>query len=243
MPTHIRFIFVLFLLLVIIPSIKAQWVQTSGPTGGAVQSIAVSDTDVFAGTYYGGVFLSTNYGTTWSAVNSGLTNTDVQCLAVSGANVFAGTKGGVFLSTDNGGSWNAANSGLNNSDVRSIAISGTNLFAGTYYNGAWKRPLSDMITAIERIATDLPTHFNLQQNYPNPFNPSTTMSYTIPKESFVTIKVYDLIGREIKTLVSENKPAGNYSVNFNGTNLPSGIYFYTIRAGSFMQTKKMVLLK
>jgi tartrate-resistant acid phosphatase type 5 len=83
----------------------------------------------------------------------------------------------------------------------------------------------------------------LMQNYPNPFNPSTEIKYTIPKSGFVTIKVYNLLGREVATLVNEEKAAGNYSVTFNGANLSSGVYFYTMQEGDFLQTKKLVLLK
>ncbi len=86
-------------------------------------------------------------------------------------------------------------------------------------------------------------NFILYQNYPNPFNPKTTILYSIPKESLVTIKVYDVLGREIETLVNERKPRGNYSIDFNSSKLPSGIYFYRLTAGSYTSTKKMVILK
>jgi Secretion system C-terminal sorting domain len=92
---------------------------------------------------------------------------------------------------------------------------------------------------------DSPSHkeFELNQNYPNPFNPATTIQYSIPKRSFVTIKVYNVLGKEISTLVNERKAEGNYSVDFNAVNLPSGIYFYRMQAGKFSLTKKFVLLK
>jgi photosystem II stability/assembly factor-like uncharacterized protein len=85
--------------------------------------------------------------------------------------------------------------------------------------------------------------YNLSQNYPNPFNPSTIISYSIPKESFVDLKVFDILGREIAELVKEQKAAGKYSVQFDGTNLSSGVYFYSITAGNYHQTKKMILTK
>jgi hypothetical protein len=85
--------------------------------------------------------------------------------------------------------------------------------------------------------------FKLFQNYPNPFNPTTKIKYEIPEMSFVTIKVYDVLGKEIATLVNEEKPYGNFEVEFNGHGLASGIYYYRIMAGNFLQTKKMILLK
>ena len=85
--------------------------------------------------------------------------------------------------------------------------------------------------------------FTLYQNYPNPFNPVTNVKYSIPKESFVTIKVYDILGKEISSLVNERKSAGDYSVEFNAGKLPSGVYFYRMHAGSFVSAKKFVLLK
>jgi hypothetical protein len=91
--------------------------------------------------------------------------------------------------------------------------------------------------------SNIPKTFELQQNYPNPFNPSTTIKYNLPKDAYVTMKIYDIVGREIYTLVNENKQAGYYSVNFNGSNLASGIYFYRIKAGDFISVKKMLLIK
>jgi len=99
-------------------------------------------------------------------------------------------------------------------------------------------------------ATETPNYCHLYQNYPNPFNPSTTIYYSIPDLpagrqglSFVTLKVYDVLGNEIATLVNEEKPIGNYTVEFDATNLPSGIYFYQLRAGNYVETRKMVLMK
>lgn len=110
-------------------STQAQWTQANGPFGGDVYSLATSGTYLFAGTNEG-VYLSTNNGTSWTAVNSGLTNLNVQYLAVSGTNLFAGTLGGgVFLSINNGTSWTST--GLSNNAIHALAVNGTNLFAGT----------------------------------------------------------------------------------------------------------------
>jgi hypothetical protein len=88
-----------------------------------------------------------------------------------------------------------------------------------------------------------PTSYSLAQNFPNPFNPSTTIKYSVPNDGLVQIKIYDISGKEVMNLVNENKVAGNYEVKFNGANLSSGIYFYRINAGEFVQTKRMVLVK
>jgi hypothetical protein len=82
-----------------------------------------------------------------------------------------------------------------------------------------------------------------EQNYPNPFNPSTTISWQLPVDAFVSLKVYDVLGNEVASLVNEEKPAGIYEVEFDASTLSSGTYFYRLEAGSFVQTRKMILLK
>jgi hypothetical protein len=90
---------------------------------------------------------------------------------------------------------------------------------------------------------ELPKDYQLFQNYPNPFNPTTNIRYQITKNNLITIKVYDLLGKEIETLVNQKQTPGIYEVQFNGSNLSSGVYFYRIQSGDFMQTKKMLLIK
>ena len=100
-----------------------------------------------------------------------------------------------------------------------------------------------IVTEVESESGNVPGTYTLSQNYPNPFNPSTTISYQLPAYSMVTIKVYDILGREVETLVNEEKEAGYYSIDFNGSDLPSGVYFYKLTAGNFISTRKMLLLK
>jgi hypothetical protein len=85
--------------------------------------------------------------------------------------------------------------------------------------------------------------YELQQNYPNPFNPSTNIAFRLPAKSFVSLKVFDLVGREVVTLMSQEKPVGTYNVTFDASKLPSGVYFYHLQAGTFIETKKLVLLR
>ena len=99
------------------------------------------------------------------------------------------------------------------------------------------------ITKVEKLGSDIPTTYMLEQNYPNPFNPETSIRFNVPKESFVTVKVYNTLGEVVATLVNEEKSAGVYSVSFKANNLTSGIYFYTIKANDFSSTKKMILMK
>jgi hypothetical protein len=155
-------------------------------------------------------------------------------------------------STDGGESWQTDTRLTNksgNSENPSVAVSGSVVHTIWSDNRDgnpeiyYKQDPSGNIVSVENISPDLPDNFKLYQNYPNPFNPATTISYSIPKISFVSLKVYDILGREIKTLVNEDMTAGNYSVNFDASNLAPGIYFYTIKAGAFVRCKKMVLLK
>ena len=96
---------------------------------------------------------------------------------------------------------------------------------------------------IVNVSYDVPAEFVLSQNFPNPFNPSTRISYFVPKESFVSIKVYDFLGREVSTLVSETKSTGSYELSFDASTLPSGTYFYTLIADNYSETKKMIVIK
>lgn len=93
------------------------------------------------------------------------------------------------------------------------------------------------------VEVKVPNRFDLSQNYPNPFNPTTTIIYEIAKETIVSLKVYDVIGNEVVTLVNETKPAGTYEVIFDATNLSNGVYLYKIQAGNFTATKKLILMK
>ncbi len=105
------------------------------------------------------------------------------------------------------------------------------------------KPYSVTPTRIEKQASSFPKTFALLQNYPNPFNPVTTIKYQIPKISRVNLTVFDILGNRIAVLVNQEKSPGEYSVEFNGSNLASGVYFYRIQAGNYLSTKKLILLK
>jgi hypothetical protein len=96
---------------------------------------------------------------------------------------------------------------------------------------------------VKELGNGIPDEFALMQNYPNPFNPTSAIRYSIPEASFATIKVYDMLGNEVATLINEEQPAGNYEVDFNAAGLSSGMYLYRLQAGNFVEVKKMILMK
>jgi hypothetical protein len=130
-------------------------------------------------------------------------------------------------------------------EPKSYSYTDNSVNSGTYYYRLKQIDFDGSFSYSEVLEVNfgLPTEFALEQNYPNPFNPTTTISYSIQELSFVTLKIYDVLGSEVTTLANEDKPAGNFEVEFDATGLPSGTYFYRIQAGNFVETKKMVLMK
>jgi photosystem II stability/assembly factor-like uncharacterized protein len=218
----------------------------SGLPNALINVLTFSGKYLYAGTSTG-VYRTTNNGASWISVSTGLTNKYICVFADDPAvpgKLFTGTySGGVFLTTNNGSTWSNVSIGLPAWDIYALTVCGTNLVAGTNGSNVWYRPLSEIITDVNRAKSDISINFSLSQNYPNPFNPVTNISFSIPKRSFVSIKVYDLLGREVSTIISEEMPAGSYSQQWNATNMPSGVYFYRLHAGQFAETKKLVLLR
>jgi hypothetical protein len=134
------------------------------------------------------------------------------------------------------------NNALPTRQLTSILISpySDTMFVSTTTHGVLK--VWNYLTDVDEEKT-LPTEFVLHQNYPNPFNPTTTIKFQIPHSSFVILKVFDLLGREVATLVNEEMGAGSYEKNFDDSGLASGVYLYRLQAGSFTQTKKLLLLR
>ena len=122
------------------------------------------------------------------------------------------------------------------------------LYSQSYYcwtveKWKYKGTLPSFTTAVEEIGGTIPDGFSLSQNYPNPFNPTTTIEFSLPQSGFVSLRVFDLLGQEIATLANEERPAGTYQATFDASSLPSGTYFYILKAGAYSEVKKMVILK
>ncbi len=208
--------------------------------------------DIFAGTG-SGVFRSTDNGATFvPADTSGLDYSNSALAAGSDGSVYAATDAyGVFRSTDYGKSWRGINSGLGDMYLSSLCIDHEGyLYAGTHFGGLYKS--AAVVSSVRINPESLPAGFSLSQNWPNPFNPSMVITYQLPANSLVTLKVYDVLGREVKAMVDGPQVAGVHSVTFSAGDLPSGVYFYRIVAtnsadplkpGYFIETKKLTVIK
>jgi Secretion system C-terminal sorting domain/Photosynthesis system II assembly factor YCF48 len=210
----------------------------------------------------GKIFVSTDYGFEWNEKVSGTTE-NLYDVKFKNANegAVAGANGVVRFTSDGGTTWNEDKflSGLTQKDIISFTLVDSNTVSSLTVNNYNKyRKNSNRAGADSSFFLSVSTEpfvgvddeenttikqYKLEQNYPNPFNPSTKINYSLSQFGLVTLKVYDLLGKEVSTLVNEEKNAGNYEVNFNGIGLPSGIYFYKLTAGNFTETKKLVLIK
>ncbi len=205
-----------------------------------------SPTYLFAGTSDAKIYRTSNNGLNWvQCYSQSPASNAIYSLKYYANRLIAGTAQGIFYSYNQGNNWLPVNDGFPpNTEIRSDAIvySTLNVYVAPT-NGVYRRPLSQL-TAISSTQ-NVVNNFKLEQNYPNPFNPSTQINFELRNKNYVTLKVYDLIGNEIATLVNENKNAGRYSVTFDAGkyNLSSGMYFYKLSADDFEDTKRMVLVK
>ena len=119
--------------------------------------------------------------------------------------------------------------------------SGSNWLDGGWIN--FRPDTVDYSVGINQISSNVPERYTLSQNYPNPFNPSTVINFSLPVKGFVTLKVYDVLGQEVATLVNNVLTVGEYAYEFDASRLSSGIYFYTLKGENFVETKKMMLVK
>ncbi len=217
---------------------------TYGLYDTVVSSLLKSGNILFAGNDHG-LFKNNLIDTVWTP--AAFTDTSIVFLTGNNnmifAEIYADNKFELFASTNNGTTRNSVNAGMDNIAAYAAGMNDTYMFVGTWGEGVWRRPLSELVTGIAGKQNNFPSQFYLSQNYPNPFNPSTTIQYELPKSSMVVLKVYDVLGREVETLVNERQSPGIHSVYFNASGLNSGVYFYRLEAGQFSLTKKLMLIK
>lgn len=228
-------------------------------------NVSLSDTTINfydiskKGTYYtdgnnfcivgtgGRIYKSTNGGATWVQKPSGTTN-NLRSIYQHTADsiVVVGDNGTVRFSTNGGESW-FTDSYFNSPSTRNYkAVSLVNRDYKTYSalsDTIWFVSEESFIIGIEPISTEVPNGFSLYQNYPNPFNPGTVIRFQVSSSSSVKLIVYDVTGREIETLVDHQLGAGSYIVDFDGSRIASGVYYYKLIANDFVETRKMVLIK
>jgi trimeric autotransporter adhesin len=204
-------------------------------------------------------------GTSWSSLGSGMTGSIpmVRAFIILNNELIAG---GTFSSAGevsasniakwNGTNWSALSSGISGNsfpNVEALALFNNNLFAGGLFYGAGTYLANNIAKwgtsiGIKKISENIPEKFTLEQNYPNPFNPTTNIKYRVPSGSiadnkFVLLKIFNILGKEVETLVNEKQTPGTFEVNWNAENYPSGVYYYTLSSGDFKETMRMLLVK
>jgi photosystem II stability/assembly factor-like uncharacterized protein len=203
----------------------------------------------FYGFGSGHIFKSTDSGDSWIDISDNLPDIPAPAVIIDPNNtnhVYVGTDVGVFVSTTGGGNWQDFNDGLPDvvqaMDLNYTTVNNV-IRVMTHGNGAYERKFLSQIVSVSEDDPATVSDFKLEQNYPNPFNPTTNFELWISDFGFVSLKVYDVLGNEIATLINEELPSGTHKVEFDGTALPSGAYFYRLETGNYVETKKMVLLK
>ena len=235
------------------------WTQTA-LNNKTVISLAVSGNNIYASiSDTGGIYRSINNGTSWT--RAPLYNKHIESITADGNNIFATTvnvsnSGGIYVSTNNGVNWYIKNEGFSYipSSIYTLAILNNYAFVGTSRDtSVWRRPISEIV-GVQNISTEVPSVYSLSQNYPNPFNPTTKIRFYIPRwrgeGGWTTLRVYDVMGREVQTLVNETLQAGTYEATFNiesatehRRTFGNGVYFYKLTTDGFTETKKMTLIK
>ncbi|MFI5144402.1 MAG: T9SS type A sorting domain-containing protein [Ignavibacteria bacterium] len=219
---------------------------------------------LFFNTSNGGPWITTNAGGLWTQMAGGIPISTTPGPLIRSAQMKPGTNqimyfggdfatnsvppGGVWRSINGGQNWVDFNSGVmtQNNVVRALAYRSTDntVFAGVSLNGTGVYEYTTSPPElINHNGQDIPKDFALHQNFPNPFNPTTMITFDLPRSQDVSIEVYDVNGKLVKTIMREFKPAGSYQINFNASSLTSGVYFYKLTTTSFVDTKKMILVK
>ncbi|MFZ1517262.1 MAG: T9SS type A sorting domain-containing protein [Ignavibacteriaceae bacterium] len=204
-----------------------------------VESLEYFDGSLYM--FFNGFWLvrSTDEGETWSED----ADFSAWTLYTDESNLFSSSPDYLFFKVSQSLDWEDITYNLPG-EIWSILKIDSLIYIGTRYNGIWRSSIQSLTTELKDFEhINIPTELNVDQNFPNPFNSTTTITYSLSHTCFVIIKVYDVLGNEVKTLVNEEKPPNFYKINFNADDLSSGIYFYQMKAGKYKHTIKMILLK
>ena len=191
---------------------------------------------------YNALNVTTNSGTNWSALTSPVA-TNTAGIFGTGSEWWVATQNTtVHYSSNNGAAWSTAYTAPDGTFYHIAGSRTGSTIWGVRNNGKISR-YGTPISGITTVGSEIPSSYSVSQNYPNPFNPTTKINFALPKSGLVTMKVYDILGKEVATLVNEVKNAGSYSVDFNASNLTSGMYFYKVSVNGFSEVRKMMLIK
>ncbi len=230
---------------------STSWSSIEGNLSGNsryVNQLIASNNKLFIGTE-AGIWSSTNNGTNWTNLNTALSTAQIRSIAVRDSVIILSSfsnssQSHIYISRNNGSNWSEISTGLPaNPRVERLAYNSNYVFAITENGFVYRRPFSEIVIGITPISTLVPDNFSISQNYPNPFNPTTNINFSVPKTGLVKITVFDIAGKEIFVIVNQQLTPGSYKVDFDGSKLSSGIYYYTLTAGDFVATKKMMLVK
>ena len=221
------------------------WIGQPSVTSNELESVYfINQNTGWSVGFNGTVLKTTNSGLNWNFQTIG----NYRLTSVFFANQNIGwisglnSAGLIYITSNGGANWFIQYSG--GFDLYSVHFINQNTAWAAGYGGHILRTTNGGgIVGIQNISSEIPNQYYISQNYPNPFNPTTKIRFALPKNSFVKIAVYDAIGRETTTLVNEQHKQGTYEVDFDGTNFASGIYFYVMKTESFIDSKKMVLVK
>jgi len=191
-----------------------------------------------------GIHKSTDGGNSWNNILSTSSFSAIEIDSQHPDTIYAGSpQGELYRSVDGGGSWEVYNNTFTNQEIMGVhKLQDSDTLIASARDGVFK-VYDSYVLDVREDDPKIPAGFAMEQNYPNPFNPTTTIRFCVGTYGHTSLRVFDVQGREVATLVNEEKDAGSYQVQFDGTGLSSGVYYYRLQAGGFSLTKKLLLLR
>lgn len=222
----------------------ANWSSiSSGLLNANVFSLDSKPGHLFAGTDRG-FFRSSDLGASWTESSQGLPAPWINEIKVINGAVLAATRNdGIYISLNNGNTWTAMNSGMADTNILSISYNSSYVFAGSAQGNVWKIPVQSIPVSVNEGSEPIQPESPELSVYPNPFNPSANIRFILPESGPVKLTLYDIRGKEQRTLVSEYRSAGTHEVQFSSEGLAAGVYFCTLKHNSITLSRRMVLAK